>query len=166
MPVSTMQPNEVTFVEKLAATTGFSLDIDAEQRREFSRIWVARLGVESLCPQAFLLAWLAADELHVIAVGTQPDARKRGLARELVTASLDFAKTQRTRLVILEVRRSNGAALALYRQFGFSVSRLRRNYYANPDEDGIEMQLVLDERGNIVPAHDEVPWLEVSECLR
>jgi ribosomal protein S18 acetylase RimI-like enzyme len=67
--------------------------------------------------------------------------------------------------LILEVRRSNTAATALYRSFGFSISRLRRDYYASPAEDGIEMQLVLDEQGNIVTTHDEVPCLEVNSCL-
>jgi [ribosomal protein S18]-alanine N-acetyltransferase len=166
MQVRTMQPSEATFVDALAAETGFHLDIDAELRRGFARIWVASVESASRCPDAFLLAWIAADELHIIAVGTRPDQRRTGLARRLVATMLEFAKTTRTRLVILEVRRSNRAALALYRGFGFSVSRLRRGYYADPEEDGIEMQLSHDEHGCVVPLPDEVPWLEVSECLR
>lgn len=160
-----MQSNEVTFVDALAAETGFTLDIAAEHQREFARIWVARIDPTEPNPDAFLLAWIAADELHLIAVGTRPERRRSGLAELLVQTLLEFAQTQRSRLVILEVRRSNRAALALYRKFGFTVSRLRRGYYAHPEEDGIEMQLVHDEDGTIVPVPDEVPWLEVSECL-
>jgi ribosomal-protein-alanine N-acetyltransferase len=164
MQVRMMQPSEVDFVDALMAEAGFSLDTRGEVARDFARIWVAREDVAKLAPDAFLLAWIVADELHIIAIGTRPSQRKRGLAQLLITTMLEFAASIRTRLLILEVRRSNAAALALYRKFGFSVSRLRRNYYAHPEEDGIEMQLARDEYGNIVKMRDEVPWLEVSEC--
>lgn len=159
-----MQPSEVSFVDALAAKTGFALDITAEFGRDYARLWVARVCAESIEPDAFLLTWVAADELHVIAVGTDPRQRRNGLARQLVLTALDFAREARLRIIILEVRRSNVAAAALYRSFGFSVSRLRRDYYANPAEDGIEMQLILDDQGNIVTTHDEVPCLEVDSC--
>ncbi len=160
MLARTMQPDEVTFVDALAAETGFALDMAAEMERGFARIWVARVAPAEPRPDAFLLAWIAADELHLIAVGTHPDRRRSGLAELLVTTLLEFARTEHSRLVILEVRRSNRAAVALYRKFGFAVSRLRRGYYAQPEEDGIEMQLVHDENGIIVPTPDEVPCLE------
>lgn len=159
-----MQPSEVSFVDALAAKTGFSLDIEAERVRDYARLWVVRAGVQSQGPDAFLLSWIAADELHVIAVGTDPSQRQKGLARQLVRTALEYARLARLRLMILEVRRSNTAAIALYRSFGFSVSRLRRDYYASPAEDGIEMQLILDDQGNIVTTHDEVPCLEVDSC--
>jgi [ribosomal protein S18]-alanine N-acetyltransferase len=165
MQVHLMQPSEVSFVDALAAKTGFTLDIAAECGRDYARLWVARALAQSTEPDAFLLSWIAADELHIIAIGTEPSQRRRGLARQLVRAALDFARDERLRLLILEVRRSNTAATALYRSFGFSISRLRRDYYASPAEDGIEMQLVLDEQGNIVTTHDEVPCLEVNSCL-
>jgi [ribosomal protein S18]-alanine N-acetyltransferase len=161
-----MPPSEVAFVDALAAETGFALDIQAECERSFAKIWIARLDRTSNVPDAFLLVWVVADELHVIAIGTRPSRRQQGLGTQLVETLVQFARSVGTRLVILEARRSNRAALALYRRFGFSVSRLRRNYYANPDEDGIEMQLLIDDHGNIAPVSDEIPWLEVSECLR
>lgn len=159
-----MQPSEVSFVDALAAKTGFTLDIAAEYERDYARVWVASESAQSAEPDAFLLGWIAADELHVIAVGTEPSQRRRGLARQLVRTALGFARDARLRILVLEVRRSNIAATALYRSFGFSVSRLRRDYYASPAEDGIEMQLILDDQGNIVTTHDEVPCLEVDSC--
>lgn len=164
MQVHLMQPSEVSFVDALAAKTGFTLDIAAEHVRDYARLWVACVRADSIEPGAFLLTWIAADELHVIAVGTEPSQRRRGLARQLVRTALDFARSAQLRLLILEVRRGNFAAIALYRSFGFSVSRLRRDYYASPAEDGIEMQLILDDQGNIVTTHDEVPCLEVDSC--
>lgn len=46
--------------------------------------------------------------------------RQRGIARQLMEASLDFLKTQRARTAFLMVRRANAAAVHLYRSLGFS----------------------------------------------
>jgi ribosomal-protein-alanine N-acetyltransferase len=45
--------------------------------------------------------------------------------------------------VLLEVRPSNHAALDLYRAFGFVTARIRPRYYADNQEDAIEMTLAL-----------------------
>ncbi|HEY5961433.1 MAG TPA: GNAT family N-acetyltransferase [Polyangiaceae bacterium] len=159
-----MQPGEVALVSALAAETGFELDIRAELARDFARIWVARDSATLKDADAFLLAWIAADELHVIAIGTATHKRRRGLAEGLIATLTAFARSQHTRLIVLEVRRSNVAALRLYRKFGFSIARIRRSYYARPDEDGVEMLLAYDNQGNVVQSPDEFPWPEVTEC--
>jgi ribosomal-protein-alanine N-acetyltransferase len=43
----------------------------------------------------------------------------------------------------LEVRRSNEAALSLYRGFGFRAVGIRPNYYSDEGEDAIVMVLDL-----------------------
>ncbi len=56
----------------------------------------------------------------------------------------------------LEVRRSNVAALALYRDAGFVAVGVRARYYAD-DEDAIEMALTLDAgTGDVVPGAGQV----------
>jgi ribosomal-protein-alanine N-acetyltransferase len=58
--------------------------------------------------------------------------------------------------VLLEVRRSNGAAIALYRRVGFFAMGVRARYYPD-DEDAVEMVLMLDPETGAVVAHgDEV----------
>jgi ribosomal-protein-alanine N-acetyltransferase len=156
-----MLPSETQCVDALARATGFHLDMVEESARTLSRIWVARRDASSAEPDAFLLVWVAADELHVIAIGTRPEARREGLARALVETLVDYAKETRARLILLEVRRSNRAAARLYRSFGFSIARLRRGYYAAPEEDGIEMLVTLNEHGQLERLPDEVKVLEV-----
>jgi ribosomal-protein-alanine N-acetyltransferase len=164
MQVSAMQLGDVALVDALAAATGFGLDSQAELAREFARIWLVRQRPPSSGIDAFLHVWIAADELHVIAIGTAPSMRRRGLAEGLLRHLFTEARTRGSRLILLEVRRSNAAALHLYRKFGFSISRIRRNYYAHPDEDGVEMLLSFDNHGNVVQLPDEFPWPEVTEC--
>jgi ribosomal-protein-alanine N-acetyltransferase len=77
--------------------------------------------------------------------------------------AIGFASARRLRLVLLEVRRSNSAAIQLYRKLGFSVTGVRPGYYADNQEDAIEMMLTLDPlTGQVEESHDEVELEEVS----
>ncbi|MRG92674.1 ribosomal protein S18-alanine N-acetyltransferase [Polyangium spumosum] len=116
-----------------------------ELERPWARVWVARGGEAGEAPRAlgFLVAWHVVDELHVLNVATAPAVRRRGIGAVLVEAALAFAVESGVRLVLLEVRRSNEPAIRLYEKFGFSVSGVREKYYADNDEDALEMQRVL-----------------------
>jgi ribosomal-protein-alanine N-acetyltransferase len=56
---------------------------------------------------------------------------------------LDVARRASYRTVELEVRRSNLAAQALYRDFKFRQVGIRSRYYEDNDEDAIVMTLRL-----------------------
>lgn len=125
-----------------------------ELRRSWTRCWVAREERRAL---AFLIAWHVADELHVLNVATCPTARRRGLATALMSRSLEYAQQQQVRLVLLEVRRSNRAAIRLYRKLGFTAMGVRPRYYSDNDEDAVEMVLTLDPAtGAVQPGLDEI----------
>lgn len=131
---------------------GFS--IDEELTRPWSRIWVASIGGDVV---AFLIAWHVADELHVLNVATALHMRRRGVATAIMNEAIAYARQGRVRIVLLEVRRSNRAAIRLYRTLGFSAMGLRPNYYSNDGEDAVEMVISLDPAtGAIVPGRDEV----------
>jgi ribosomal-protein-alanine N-acetyltransferase len=129
---------------------------EEELARPWARIWAARpSGGEE--PAAFLVAWHVADELHVLHVATAPSMRRRGLARVLMDGALAYAAASHARIVLLEVRRSNRAAIKLYRGIGFTVLGVRPRYYSDNDEDAIEMILALDPAsGTVVPGRDEI----------
>lgn len=147
---------ELDEVDAIAASALDILPVSAreELQRPWTRCWIAREGPRAL---AFLVAWHVADELHVLNIATSSDARRRGLATALLTTSLEYARLQHARLILLEVRRSNLAALRLYRKLGFIAMRVRRGYYGDNGEDAIEMMLLLDPiTGSIQPGHDEI----------
>jgi ribosomal-protein-alanine N-acetyltransferase len=125
-----------------------------ELSRSWAHLWVARTARDAT-PTAFIASWLVADELHVLNVATVASHRRRGQARALIKTALAFAVEHRVRLVLLEVRRTNAAAIALYRSFGFVAMGLRERYYGD-GEDAVEMLLRLDDRGRAVPGKDEV----------
>jgi [ribosomal protein S18]-alanine N-acetyltransferase len=125
-----------------------------ELLRPWSHAWVIR-GEDSR-PLSFLVAWLVADEVHVLNVAAHPAHRRRGMGSSLVAHVIVFASVNGARHILLEVRRSNEDGIRLYRAAGFFAARLRRRYYPD-DEDAVEMQLVLDPTtGEVLPRADEV----------
>jgi ribosomal-protein-alanine N-acetyltransferase len=144
MRTSLLAVSEVDTVARLAEDCGFHLDPTQELERNYAYFWVARDDDAAPQPDAFLLAWQAADELEVIALATSASARRLGLARALISELLKHARAEGVRRVLLEVRKSNDPALNLYHSYGFVIGRTREDYYSNPTEDGVEMSLELD----------------------
>jgi len=113
-----------------------------ELQREQAHIEVLRRDADKQVV-GFINHWVVLDELHLLNVAILPEERRRGHARRLVEHMLAFALSSQCRLVMLEVRRSNEAALAMYRSFGFSSVGMRPGYYADNHEDAILMNLQL-----------------------
>jgi ribosomal-protein-alanine N-acetyltransferase len=143
MLVTVMEPEDAEAVRCIARLSGTKVDVAAELGRSWGLPWVVR-DAEGGEPIAFLVGWRAADELHVVDIATHPDHRRRGAARTLLLELIAYGKAHDFRLVVLEVRASNGPARSLYESLGFGVARVRENYYADAGEDGLEMLLVLD----------------------
>jgi [ribosomal protein S18]-alanine N-acetyltransferase len=97
-----------------------------------SQVYVARLDDRALA--AFCACWVIDDEMHINTVAVDLRHRRRGIAEQLLRETLRQAGV---RTATLEVRRSNDAALALYRKLGFEVRAVRKEYYQNPVEDGL-----------------------------
>lgn len=132
---------------------GQPFSMPEEVARPWTRLWAA---FEEGAPQAFLVGWHVADELHILNVATAPAARRRGLASRLLEDVFAYAAQHHLRILLLEVRRSNEPAIALYRRHGFSIFRVRRGYYADNGEDAIEMAVALDPAtGRALPREDE-----------
>ena len=85
--------------------------------------------------------WLILDEAHLATLAVHPDYRGLGIATRLIDLVLLEAHELGAIKVMLEVRSSNYAAQALYKQFGFKVVHRRPRYYVDNREDGLLMNL-------------------------
>jgi len=83
-------------------------------------------------PLAFVIARIAADEAEILTLATLPAARRRGLARGLMSGAADLARERGALRLLLEVGEDNSAARALYGTLGFETVGRRRGYYARP----------------------------------
>ncbi len=108
-----------------------------------SRCWVAE-AVDTLGRArvvAMIVTWIILDEAHVATIAVHPDFRRRGIGQRLLAHALLDALESGTIVAFLEVRRSNLAAQAMYRRFGFVVNGLRPRYYLDNNEDALLMML-------------------------
>jgi ribosomal-protein-alanine N-acetyltransferase len=81
--------------------------------------------------------WLMADEIHISTIAVQPDWRGLGLGEWLLLHLFEAGLALEAAVVTLEVRPSNGAALALYQKYCFEQVGRRRHYYSDNDEDAL-----------------------------
>ena len=82
------------------------------------------------------------DEGNLDNIAVAPEARRRGVADALLDVLTGFGREHLTTLM-LEVRASNVAAIALYKKHGFAAVGQRKNYYDAPREDAILMTLTF-----------------------
>ena len=117
--------------------------------RELARVMVVRgpAGAGAPAIEAFVVYWRVRDEVHILNIATDPSARRRGHAARLLEHTIAFARREAGARVLLEVRRSNVAAMRLYRKYGFRPIGIRANYYAQEHEDAIVMQLTIERSG-------------------
>src|ERR671938_427640 len=122
---------EVMIIERAAFRHPWSPELF---RRELEHDWSTILvAIEPLTSASgrgserivgFLIYWLVHDEVHILNVAGAPEKRAQQAGASLLT---------------LEVRRSNQAALDLYREFDYRAVGVRPNYYVDEGEDAIVM---------------------------
>lgn len=106
--------------------------------------WVAEVVAPDGISQriaGMIVVWLIIDEAHIGTLAVHPDFRRKSIGKKLLAHTLLSCRARGAATAFLEVRRSNQAALALYRQFGFEVIGERRRYYHDNGEDALLMGL-------------------------
>jgi len=84
---------------------------------------------------------VVARESHILNLCVHPAYHRQGFGRALLLWLLDLARDHRADTVLLEVRPTNEAAIALYTRMGFNEVGVRRGYY--PGHKGKEDALIL-----------------------
>jgi len=82
------------------------------------------------------------EEAQILNIVVAPHLRGRGIARMLLEHAVDIAREKQAEIILLEVRVSNRAAIALYERFGFFRTGTRPKYYEDA-EDALLMEKPL-----------------------
>ncbi len=95
----------------------------------------------------YFILMMAVDEAHLLNIVVAPAHQGKKLGVRLLHQAMMMAQDAGGRILLLEVRPSNTAALALYRRAGFRQIGVRRNYYRDADgsEDAVVMSRALEE---------------------
>jgi ribosomal-protein-alanine N-acetyltransferase len=88
----------------------------------------------------FLVARITADEVEILNTAVEPAHRRNGIGSLLLTAAISTAQAHNGQTIYLEVRESNGIAIAFYVKHGFAKSAERRAYYTSPTENAVVMK--------------------------
>jgi ribosomal-protein-alanine N-acetyltransferase len=79
--------------------------------------------------------WMMPDEAHIVTIATRGTHRRRGIGEMLLIKAIELAQERGQEAVTLEVRISNGPAIAMYEKYGFLEVGRRKRYYSDNGED-------------------------------
>ncbi len=81
--------------------------------------------------------WRVSGEAQVTNIAVLPEYRRNGIGKRLAEEMLKICADDEQ--IVLEVRKSNSAAISLYKRLGFIEAGIRKCFYHDPEEDGITM---------------------------
>lgn len=135
---------EIFAIEMECFSAPWSLDsIETELLNEDKKLYYVVEDANGVVGYAG--AWLVYDEGQITNIAIRPSARRQGFGAKLTSALIEECFKRGMHEIFLEVRISNLSALSLYRQLGFTVKGMRKNYYSEPKEDAYIMSLIKEE---------------------
>lgn len=78
------------------------------------------------------------DEASINTIAVKKESRRQGAAERLINEAVKRLEGS-CAFLTLEVRKSNTAAVSLYKKLGFEIVGERPRFYRDPDEDAILM---------------------------
>jgi len=104
-----------------------------------------RIAIVAQTPgvSGFVIASIIPPHAELESIAVAAEFQRQSLASKLFGSLQASLRAQNCSQILLEVRQSNHAGLALYRALGFSQTARRPNYYSQPVEDAILMSRSL-----------------------
>jgi len=141
--MTTEDLQEVMQIERASFTQPWSRVhfLTSLYKKPVARCWVA-VSEERIV--GFIIAWYIArysnepGEMHIHNIAVRPEARRRGIGRQLLKKSVELGAERDCELVSLEVRETNNQAQRFYWQYGFATTGIRPDYYG--DENALVME--------------------------
>lgn len=87
--------------------------------------------------------WAVSGEGQITNIAVLKEYRRNKIAYKMLSSLIERAKDLNLEILSLEVRESNVAAISLYLGMNFKQVGIRKNYYKNPTENAVLMDLVL-----------------------
>ncbi len=88
----------------------------------------------------YISVTMVLDEASINTIAVEKEHRRQGAAEQLINEAVKRLR-ESCAFIMLEVRKSNTAAVSLYKKLGFEVVGERPRFYRDPDEDAILMTI-------------------------
>lgn len=132
---------EVAALEAVCFSDPWSVQSIASEVNNRLSLWlVAEIDG---CIAGYVGSQTVLDMTDMMNIAVAPEFRRQGVAEALVNALVSCLKEKDVIGLLLEVRASNTAAIALYNKLGFLQVGRRPAYYRNPKEDALILRKEL-----------------------
>ena len=122
-------------IEKLCFSDPWSVNSIGSELKNPLSLWV--VAQENDRVAGYVGSQTVLGEADMMNLAVHPDFRRQGIGEQLVLQLIQRLKQNGSHILVLEVRASNGPAIALYEKLGFVQVGRRPNYYRNPKEDAL-----------------------------
>ena len=118
--------------------------LSLKRPRSYEHFYVARRENTIV---GYIVFSILHEEAHILNLAVPVAYRRQGIAKHLIASALEMILTLEGREIFLEVAVSNLPAQYLYRQFGFRICGIRKNYYGRYKDayvfrKGVEIHVV------------------------
>lgn len=142
-PATTTDIDRLVTLEQASGVAERSADAYAKELElAWSRVLV--IDTHDAGVVGVAVTWLVEGEAELHWITVHPEHRQRGLAGALLHTVIDDMRSRGARRLLLEVRRSNTPARALYKSCGFAEIGVRKGYYQRDNEDALIMELLIE----------------------
>ena len=129
--------DSILSIEELSFKDPWSKDaMERELNNNFARYVVVKQQNKVI---GYGGTWIILDEGHITNIAVDPKYRCIGAGKLILKSLIDICKGENVTSLTLEVRVSNIIAQNLYSKFGFISEGIRKNYYADNNEDALIM---------------------------
>lgn len=142
--ISPMQPchvAQVAALEKACFSDPWPESVLVQELENPLSLWLVAAEEDTVL--GYVGAQSVIDEADMMNLAVKEDARRQGLAEQLVCELCTRLAANGIKHLLLEVRVSNAPALALYEKLGFAQIGRRPNYYFHPKEDALILRKEL-----------------------
>ncbi|MBS5480732.1 MAG: ribosomal protein S18-alanine N-acetyltransferase [Clostridiales bacterium] len=130
-------------LESMAFSIPWSYDALAEELQNPLAVFYVAEDVDAESAVGYIGMHHILDEGAVTNIVVHPACRRQGIAACLMQEVIRYAEEHDISRIVLEVRPSNEAAIALYEKFGFELDGRRPGFYDSPKEDALLYSLKL-----------------------
>ncbi len=136
-------------IEKSIQVAPWTADhFKTELEKPYSHVWVLTDDETDSQIYGYVVFWFMMEDCHILNVGVDLPYRGMGYGKKMIRQALNLAAREGKERAILEVRKTNAAAIQLYHSLGFTIGQVRKSFYSN-GEDAYQMTLSIKDDGVI-----------------
>ncbi len=118
-------------------------NFEGEFQKPYSTTWVLTDDETDTHLFGYVTFWSMGDSVEILNIAIDLPYRGIGLAKFILQSVTREAVRNSAKRLILDVRKSNSAAISLYHRAGFLITQYRKAFYSN-GEDAYHMTAELE----------------------